>query len=83
VSLSDIDDDEQPSSEANLDWLALDQALVELHELEPQQAELVELRYFAGLSIEDAADALDLSRSTAVRAWRFARAWLADRIGAP
>jgi len=81
VSLSDLVDDELPADEVNLHWLALDRALDDLQQIEPQQVELIELRYFAGLSIEDAADSLGMSRSSAVRSWRFARAWLADRIG--
>ncbi len=81
ISLSDLVDEQLPSEEVNLEWFALDQALEDLAEIEPQQVELIELRYFTGLSIEDAADTLGLSRSSAVRSWRFARAWLADRIG--
>jgi RNA polymerase sigma factor (TIGR02999 family) len=82
IPIDELRDDDLPAEEVNSDWLALDQALEELAAIEPQQAELVELRYFAGLSIEDAADTLDISRSTAVRSWRFARVWLADRLGA-
>lgn len=45
-------------------------------ELDPQKAELVKLRYFAGLTEQAAADALGISRATASRYWTFARAWL-------
>ncbi len=82
IPIDDVLEDELPAAEANEEWIALDQALNELAAIEPRQVELIELRYFAGLSIEDAADALDMSLSSAVRSWRFARAWLADRIGA-
>ena len=58
------------------DLLALDAALKRFSELAPQKAELVKLRYFAGLSEQDAADALGISRATASRYWTFSRAWL-------
>jgi DNA-directed RNA polymerase specialized sigma24 family protein len=56
--------------------LALDEALAKLAALEPVKAELVKLRYFAGLSLEDAAACLDISVATAKRYWVVARAWL-------
>ena len=55
---------------------ALDEALVRLEQLDPEQARIVELRYFAGLAIEEAADALGLSPATVKRRWALARAWL-------
>jgi len=55
---------------------ALDDALARLEAIDAQQARLVELRYFAGLSIEEAADALNLSPATVKRRWALARAWL-------
>jgi RNA polymerase sigma factor (TIGR02999 family) len=58
------------------DVLALDEALTALTELQPDKAELVKLRYFAGLTLEEAAEALGISRSTADRHWAYARAWL-------
>ena len=58
------------------DILALDEALQKLAEEDPEKARLVELRYFAGLSITEAAAALEISRATAVRHWTYARAWL-------
>jgi RNA polymerase sigma factor (TIGR02999 family) len=60
--------------------LALDQALTRLAAEDPVAARVVELRHFAGLSIEDAAAALGLSRATAYRHWTYARAWLRDAI---
>lgn len=60
--------------------LALDAALTRLAAEDPVAARVVELRHFAGLSIEDAATALGLSRSTAYRQWTYARAWLRDAI---
>src|SRR5437870_1758506 len=55
---------------------ALDEALERLEQLDPEQARLVELRYFAGLSIDEAAAALDISPATLKRRWSLARAWL-------
>jgi RNA polymerase sigma factor (TIGR02999 family) len=57
-------------------FLALDEALTELTETEPRCAELVKLRYFAGLKIEEAAKMLGISGRTAKRDWTYARAWL-------
>ncbi len=60
----------------HLDILALDQALVRLAELDPRALRVVELRYFAGLDVEETAEALGLSTATVKRDWRDARAWL-------
>ena len=62
------------------DLLALDDALKRLAEIDPPKADLVKLRYFAGLSEQQAADALGISRSTASRYWTFSRAWLIHEI---
>jgi RNA polymerase sigma factor (TIGR02999 family) len=61
------------------DLIALDEALGQLSEIDPVKARLVTLRYFAGLTIEKAAEALNISRVTAHRYWTFARAWLHQR----
>lgn len=60
--------------------LALDGALTRFAAEDPVAARVVELRHFAGLSIEDAATALGLSRATAYRHWTYARAWLRDAV---
>ena len=60
--------------------LSLDMALTELAEEQPVKAELVKLRYFAGLTSAEAAGVLRISTATADRYWRYARAWLAQRI---
>jgi RNA polymerase sigma factor (TIGR02999 family) len=60
--------------------LALDEALTRLAAEDPVAARVVELRHFAGLSIEDAAATLGLSRATAYRHWTYARAWLRDSV---
>jgi RNA polymerase sigma factor (TIGR02999 family) len=58
------------------DLLALDEALERLTDHDPMSGQLVRLHYFAGLSVEQAAEALGLSRTQAYRLWAFARAWL-------
>ena len=62
------------------DVLALDEALERFAGVDPTKAELVKLRYFAGLSEEEAAAALGISRATASRYWSYARAWLIDAL---
>jgi RNA polymerase sigma factor (sigma-70 family) len=62
--------------------LALDRALRELEAMHPRQASVIECRFFAGLSVEDTAAALDVSTPTVKRDWRVARAWLAQALGA-
>jgi RNA polymerase sigma factor (TIGR02999 family) len=62
------------------DLLALDEALTKFAAADPQKAELVRLRYFAGLTLEEAAALLGISRATAARHWAYARAWLFDAI---
>jgi RNA polymerase sigma factor (TIGR02999 family) len=64
------------------DVLALDEALEQLAQEDPQKAQLVKLRFFAGLSLEEAAQCLGLARATVVRHWAYARAWLFDRLTA-
>jgi len=60
----------------NVDLIALDEALSRLATMDPEQERLVELRYFGGLSLDDAAKALGISRATAAREWQVAKAWL-------
>ena len=55
---------------------ALDEALTRLEALDPEQARIIELRYFVGLSIDEAADVLRISPATLKRRWALARAWL-------
>jgi RNA polymerase sigma factor (TIGR02999 family) len=62
------------------DLLAIDEALEQLVAHDPRKAELVKLRFYAGLSVEDAARSLGISRATADRDWAYARAWLASRL---
>jgi len=58
------------------DVIALDDALKQLAEIHPRKSEVVELRFFAGLSVEETAELLKVSRLTVIRDWNFARAWL-------
>lgn len=76
------DADELPiaSREPPEDLIALDAALDRFAAVDPQKAELVKLRYFAGLTIEQAADALGISPATAKRHWAYSRAWLFREI---
>jgi RNA polymerase sigma factor (TIGR02999 family) len=61
---------------ALLDVLALDEALTRLSQVAPDRARLVNLRFFAGLTMTEAANVLGISRATAARQWSYARAWL-------
>jgi RNA polymerase sigma factor (TIGR02999 family) len=63
-----------------LDILALEQALVELEAANPHACRIVELRFFGGLSIEEAADSLAVSPATVKRTWVFAKTWLRRRL---
>ena len=78
----DLDDAEIVVPDLKHDLLALDEALDALTAEDPVKARLVELRYFAGMTVEEAADVLNVSAVTAKRHWRYARAWLYRRIGA-
>jgi len=64
----------------DLDLLALDEALRRLEREDPSKAELVKLRYFAGLTLVEAAEVLGISRATADRRWAFTRAWLFHEV---
>jgi RNA polymerase sigma factor (TIGR02999 family) len=75
VDLPDV-----PGSVEDSNVIALDEALAELAAVEPEAAELVQLRYFAGLTVPQAAEALGISPRTADRTWAYARAWLFRRI---
>ena len=59
-----------------IDTIALDRALQELEKLDPEQARLVELRFFGGLTLEETATVLDVSPATVKREWAIAKGWL-------
>lgn len=65
-----------------VDLIALDEALTRLAAVDPQKARLVDLRYFAGLSIPEAAEVLGVSTATVIREWAVARAWLRRELDA-
>ncbi len=69
-----------PSTDPD-ELLAIDDALTRLAEVDPRAARLVELRFFGGMSIEEAAQVLDISVATAKREWTFARGWLQRALG--
>jgi RNA polymerase sigma factor (TIGR02999 family) len=66
----------------DVDLLAIDEALSRLETMDPQQARVVELRFFSGLTVEETAAALGVSPKTVKRDWSVARAWLRREIGA-
>jgi RNA polymerase sigma factor (TIGR02999 family) len=66
--------------ERDIDVLALDDALTQLTELDEQQGRIVEMRFFAGLSVEEIGEVLGISRSTVKREWNVAKAWLSRQI---
>jgi RNA polymerase sigma factor (TIGR02999 family) len=78
TALPDVADADAPG---DVDVLALDDALTRFAALDPQKARLVELRYFVGLSIPEAAAALGVSPATVGREWAVARLWLRRELG--
>jgi len=78
VSLSDVADF---AVQRRTDLVALDDALTTLEALEPRKSRVVELRFFAGLSLEETADVLSVSVGTVRRDWSLARAWLYRELG--
>jgi len=78
----DLDDSQHEliATERTEEYLALDAALAALAKLDPRQAQIVELRFFAGLSVEETAENLGISDATVKREWSVARAWLRGAI---
>ena len=66
--------------DSGIDFAALDDALRKLEALHPRKSQVVELRYFGGLSLEESAAALSISTDSVKRDWRFAKAWLAREL---
>ena len=69
------------ADQTEIDLLAVDEALTRLSDLDPQQAKVVELRFFGGLSILETSEALSISTATVKRDWTTARAWLRRELG--
>ncbi len=76
----EFDDLVTPGPSRSVDLVALDDALLELAKMDPRQSQIVELRFFGGLTIEEAAEVLDVSPRTIKREWRRAKAWLRREI---
>jgi RNA polymerase sigma factor (TIGR02999 family) len=75
-----VDEPVEPSSQRELDLVALDDALKALAALDERQSRIIELRFFGGLSIEDTSRLLEISPATVKREWSTARAWLYEEI---
>ncbi|HSD45758.1 MAG TPA: sigma-70 family RNA polymerase sigma factor [Pyrinomonadaceae bacterium] len=71
---------EQVAKQPEVDLLALNEALEELTQMDPQQAQIVELKFFGGLSIDETAEVLGISHATVERDWKMARAWLRRQL---
>jgi RNA polymerase sigma factor (TIGR02999 family) len=76
----DLDDQIPAPEPPGCDVLMLDEALSELSAMDPRQGRIVELRYFGGLSEQEVADTMSVSRATVTREWKRARAWLYHRM---
>jgi RNA polymerase sigma factor (TIGR02999 family) len=76
----ELDDERLVCAVSTDQMLAVDEALERFAQEEPEKAQLVKLRFFAGLSIQEAAEVLGISRATASRYWTYANAWLFDAI---
>lgn len=77
-----LDGFELAAGQEEVDVVDLDGALARLEELSERQARVVELRFFGGLELKEAAEVLEVSLSTVERDWRFASAWLSERLSA-
>jgi RNA polymerase sigma factor (TIGR02999 family) len=77
----DFDSAMMRADPALTDLVAVDEALTRLEQTDPRKAKIVSLRYFAGLSVQETAAALDLSPATVKNEWTFARAWLYRALG--
>lgn len=77
-----LDEGLLPTQGPSIDLVALDEALQRLEAIDPEQARLVELRFFGGLTIEETAEAMNISAATVKRHWTVARAWLARELEA-
>jgi RNA polymerase sigma factor (TIGR02999 family) len=82
VNFDDSESSPAASEPPQIDILALDEALTKLAEQHPEKAQLVQLRYFAGLTIDQSAKVLGISPATADRQWAYARVWLMRELSA-
>lgn len=77
-----LEDCEAAAANASPELVALNEALTSLEKIDPRKCRVVELRFFAGLTVEETADALGVSANTVLREWNMAKAWLFREIGA-
>jgi RNA polymerase sigma factor (TIGR02999 family) len=77
-----VEDELPPAESSEVDVLALHNALNQLAAFDPRQERIVELRYFGGLTIDETAEAMGISRATVVREWTIAKAWLRANLSA-
>ena len=77
----DFDQFPAPGTDRPAEVCALDDALSSLARLDPRRAQVIELRFFGGLSVDETAEALGVSPQTVMRDWRLARAWLTRELG--
>lgn len=80
LSITSLNDDNVADPGRALDVVALDDALTALAQLDLRQSQVVELRFFGGLSVQETADALDISSATVKREWTMAKAWLHEQL---
>jgi RNA polymerase sigma-70 factor (ECF subfamily) len=83
VTMMSLDDVSPAAQTSGVDVLALDEALDALSSFDVRQCRVVELRFFAGLNVDEAAEALDVSTATVEREWAMAKAWLHRRLSMP
>ena len=79
----ELDESEHPVLDPDADVVALDEALTELAQVDPDLCRIVEMRYFGGLSVEDTAEAMGVSQATIKREWTAAKAWLSHALRGP
>ena len=75
-----LQDELMASYDRQVDLIALDEALAQLASSQPEHARIVEMRFFAGLTVDEVAAVLDVTTRTVERKWRFARAWLRQAL---
>jgi RNA polymerase sigma factor (TIGR02999 family) len=75
-----LDEAHGVATERGQDLVALDEALITLSAIDERKVRVIEMRFFGGLTVEETADVLDLSRETVLRDWRLARAWLMQEL---
>jgi len=77
---ANLDDIAQPGSHNIAELLALNKALDDLERIDPRKARVIESRFFGGMSVEETAEALNVSPQTVMRDWKLARAWLIRKM---